>query len=127
MQQVFFNTRTSLHDVDVDTVEIVAICSAFCFPVLYAVQKGAPLVAQLIGVGALSLHLENYSIFWAIMFGTQILIFAVLCMYLPETLPNHKRTNMAPTLIVLLDLQSNYHCQVAHGQHWISSCECYND
>lgn len=106
------SSNTSLDSADVDTVELVGMRSAFCFPVLYAVQKGAPLVAQLIGVGALGLHLENYSTFWAIMFGTQILIFAVLCMYLPETLPNHKRTNITPARIVLLDLQPNYHCQV---------------
>ena len=47
----------------------------FCFPVLYAVQKGAPLVAQIIGVGALALHLDNYAWFWAVMFATQIVIF----------------------------------------------------
>jgi|EP01044_Picomonas_judraskeda_P026747 hypothetical protein len=66
--------------------------SAFCFPVLYAVQKAAPLAAQVIGVAALGLHLENYSEFWAIMFGTQIVIVTVLCLYLPETLPERKRT-----------------------------------
>ena len=76
------------------TVGLVCLHSAFCFPVLYAVQKAAPLVAQIIGVVALSLHLENYSMFWSIMFGTQIVIFAVLCIYLPETLPERKRTGM---------------------------------
>ena len=49
---------------------------------LYAVQKGAPLVAQVIGVGALSLHLENYSWFWATMFGTQIVGESGLCFQL---------------------------------------------
>ena len=69
---------------------------AFCFPVLYAVQKGAPLVAQVIGVGALGLHLENYSGFWAVMFGTQIIIFTVLWLYLPETLPRDKCMTLHP-------------------------------
>lgn len=75
------------------------MCRAFCFPVLYAVQKGAPLVAQVIGVGALGLHLENYSGFWAVMFGTQIVIVAVLGLYLPETLPERKRTGPQVQLI----------------------------
>ena len=63
----------------------------FCFPVLHAVQKAAPLAAQVIGVAALSLHLQDYTAFWAIMFATQVVIIFVLCTYLPETLPAHKQ------------------------------------
>ena len=67
----------------------------FCFPVLYAVQKGAPLLAQLIGWFALGLHLENYSIFWILMAATQCFILALMLYFLPETLPQLRATSIS--------------------------------
>ena len=69
----------------------------FCFPVLYAVQKGAPLLAQLIGWFALGLHLENYAIFWALMAATQCSILVLLLYGLPETLPQLRTTDASAT------------------------------
>jgi MFS family permease len=68
----------------------------FCFPVLYAAQKGAPLLAQVIGWFALGLHLENYAIFWILMAATQCLILALMLYFLPETLPELRATSISP-------------------------------